>query len=164
MPKKPTYEELEQKIKDLEKEAVESKRVEKELKLHRQILANMAEGVYLIRTNDGKIVYANKRFEDMFGYDHGELVGKQVSIVNAPTKKAPEEIADEIIKSLKEKGFWSGEVYNMKENGTHFGVMPMFRPSITMILVKSGFRYMKTSVCAKKWKKGGRNTMTILRS
>ena len=120
MPKKPTYEELEQRVRELEKEAVEHRRAEEEVLLHTEIVKNMAEGVYLIRTGDGVIVYANKTFERMFGYDPGELVNKHVSIVNAPSEKSPEEIANDIIQSLKEKGTWSGEVHNIKKDGTPF--------------------------------------------
>ena len=38
-----------------------------ELKLHSEILRNMAEGVYLIRQSDGVIVYTNNKFDKMFG-------------------------------------------------------------------------------------------------
>jgi two-component system sensor kinase FixL len=99
-------------------EALRSKRTEEKMLLHTQIVKNMAEGVYLIRTGDGVIVYTNKTFERMFGYDPGELVNKHVSIVNAPSEKSPEEIANDIIQSLKEKGTWSGEVHNIKKDGT----------------------------------------------
>ncbi len=47
-----------------------------------------------------------------------ELINKHVSIVNAPTTKNPKETANEIIQSLKEKGSWSGEVQNLKKDGT----------------------------------------------
>ncbi|GAG42353.1 unnamed protein product, partial [marine sediment metagenome] len=79
-----------------------------------------AEGVYLIRTNDGVIVYANPRFEQMFGYEPGEIVGKNVSIVNAPTEKTSEETAEEIQKTLYETGSWTGEVNNIRKDGTPF--------------------------------------------
>jgi PAS domain S-box-containing protein len=120
MTNRPTYEELEQRIKDLERDAVGRNKSEEVLQLFKGILQNMAEGVYLIRTNDGVIVYANEKFERMFGYNHGELVGKNVSIVNAPSEKRPEETASEIMQSLKEKGIWSGEVYNIKKDGVPF--------------------------------------------
>ncbi len=102
------------------RDITDRKRIEEGLKLHGEIVKNMAEGVCLIRSIDGVIVYANPKFESMFGYDFGKLVGKHVSIVNAPTEKGPEEIADEIIQSVKEKGTWSGEVYNIRKDGTPF--------------------------------------------
>ncbi len=105
---------------ELKKEIDERKQTEAALRLYEEIIENMAEGVYLIRTSDGVIVYTNPQFERMFGYDSEELKGKHVSIVNAPTEKTPEEIAKEIIQSLKEKGTWSGEVLNIKKDGTQF--------------------------------------------
>ncbi|MBU0713258.1 PAS domain-containing protein [bacterium] len=80
----------------------------------------MTEGVCLIRVCDGTIVYANPTFEKMFGYGHGELFGKNISVVNAPTEKSTEEIAKDIQRSLKKTGVWSGEVYNIKKDGAPF--------------------------------------------
>ena len=44
----------------------------------------MNEAFYLIRLDDGIIVHTNSMFEKMFGYLPGEMLGKNVSIVNAP--------------------------------------------------------------------------------
>ncbi len=117
---KSTYEELERSIKELEKAKAERMRMEKTIRLQSEVLENMAEGVYLIRTSDGVIVYANPTFEKMFGYDSGELINKHVSIVNAPCEKSSEEIAREIIQDLKKKGTWSGEIRNIRKDGTPF--------------------------------------------
>jgi PAS domain S-box-containing protein len=120
MAEKLSLEDLKKRVKELEKEVAEHKKAEKELRLHSEILNQMAEGVCLIRTSDGVIVYANEMFESMFGYDHGELVGKHVSIVNAPNERIPEEVSNEIIQRLNEDGTWSGEVYNIKKDGSLF--------------------------------------------
>ncbi len=90
------------------------------LSLHSEIMANMAEGVYLVRTSDGIITYTNPKLEKMFGYSQGGMVGKHVSIVNAPTDRSPQEIAMEIMKTLEDKGEWHGEVKNIKKDGTLF--------------------------------------------
>jgi len=102
------------------RDITERKQVEEALRLDRQILANIADGIYLIRASDNVIVYANPRFEEMFGYDSGELIGKHVSVVNAPTEKSPEETAAEISEALNKNGTWAGEVYNIKKDGTPF--------------------------------------------
>lgn len=94
--------------------------VENERNTQTQILNIMREGAYLIRADDGIIVYTNPAFEQMFGYDEGEMTGQHVSIVNAPTDKALEEVAQEIINDLNHKGVWRGEVKNIKKDGTHF--------------------------------------------
>lgn len=91
-----------------------------ELRLHSQIMSYMEEGVYLIKASDGTIVYANPKFEKMFGYQHGELIGNPVTIVNAPTTKSPEDTAREISEILHKTGTWTGEVYNAKKDGTQF--------------------------------------------
>jgi len=102
------------------KDITESKKIEEELRLHSEIMTNMAEGVYLIRTNDGIITYTNPKFEKMFGYKQGEMIGKNVSIVNAPTDKDPRETAKEIMEILERTGEWHGEVKNIKKDGTQF--------------------------------------------
>jgi two-component system, cell cycle sensor histidine kinase and response regulator CckA len=98
----------------------ERKRSEEMLRLHSEILLNIAEGVFLIRVDDGVIVYANPRFEHMFGYDPGELVGKHVSILNAPDGKSPEAVAQEIINMLARAGVWRGELHTIRKDGNTF--------------------------------------------
>lgn len=96
------------------------KLIERELFLSGEILKNIAEGIYFVRLKDGIIVYANPKFEAMFGYNPGEMVGREVSIINAPTDKTPEETRDEIIAEMKKTGEWHGEIQNIKKDGTLF--------------------------------------------
>lgn len=93
---------------------------ETELRLHAKIFANMSEGVCLVRVSDKVIVHANLRFEEMFGYDLGEMSGMDVSNINAPTEIKPEETAEKIVGILKEKGVWRSELRNIKKDGTPF--------------------------------------------
>ncbi|HUW90477.1 MAG TPA: PAS domain S-box protein, partial [Candidatus Nanopelagicaceae bacterium] len=98
----------------------EHKKKEEKIRLQSEIMTNMSEGVYLIRLEDFTIVYANPRFEEMFGYDPGEMIDKNAAIVNAPTDKTPEETKNEIVGILKDSGEWHGEVLNIKKDGTPF--------------------------------------------
>ncbi len=107
-------------IQTIFRDITESKQREDELRLHSAIMTNISEGVYLIRLEDEIIVYTNSRFEEMFGYNPGEIIGKYVAIVNAPTDKSPEETAQDILGILIETGEWHGEVKNIKKDGTHF--------------------------------------------
>ena len=111
---------LRERIAELEQAESERKRQDNELRLDREILANMEEGVHLTHVDNGVIIYVNRCLENMFGYDSGELVGKHVSILNAPGDKSPRAFANEIIKSLKQVGAWRGEVHNIRKNGTSF--------------------------------------------
>jgi PAS domain S-box-containing protein len=56
----------------------------------------------------------------MFGYDSNELTGRPISVINAPGDKSPQTTADEIINNLDKTGTWSGEVFNIRKNGTTF--------------------------------------------
>ena len=96
------------------------KKAEEKLHLQSEIMSNMSEAIYMIRMADGIIVYVNSVFEKMFGYEHNEMLGKHVSIVNAPTEKSPQQIAMEIMEYINEHGFWKGEVENIRKDGTVF--------------------------------------------
>ena len=89
-------------------------------RLQREILRNMAEGVLLTRISDATIIFANPPFETMFGYQKGELIGKNVSILNALGDKALEALSSEIKNSLKQTGVWQGNVHNVKKDGSTF--------------------------------------------
>lgn len=98
----------------------ERKQAGESLRLQAEIMVHMAEGVYLVGIDDAVIYYTNPKFEGMFGYEPGEMIGKHVSIVNAPTEKHPEETAKEIMGIIRKTGEWHGEVNNIKKDGTLF--------------------------------------------
>ncbi|QWR76019.1 response regulator [Candidatus Magnetomonas plexicatena] len=100
--------------------SLQLRKANEELRLQSEILDNMSEGVILIKAADGAIVFTNPKFEQMFGYDTGELIGKNISVVNAPTEKTPAETANEIIEALNKNNHWQGEVCNIKKSGKHF--------------------------------------------
>ena len=104
----------------ISRDITELRRADETRRLDSQIMASMVDGVYLIRASDGMIVYANPQFERMFGYGAGELIGKHVTIVNAGTDKSPQETAKEITQALEKSGVWTGEVHNIKKDGTPF--------------------------------------------
>ena len=102
------------------REITERKRIETELRVTNEIFRNLTEGVSLVGIGDGLIKYVNERFEKMFGYDAGELTGKDVAIVNAPTTKTSEETKREILDISKRTGEWHGDIENIKKDGTRF--------------------------------------------
>jgi len=103
------------------RDITERKRSEEEIRLHAAMMDNVAEGVYLIGLDDLLIRWTNERFARMFGYDPGEMVGKHVDIINAPTTEVtPAETRIAITDVLKETGEWHGEIRNIKRDGTHF--------------------------------------------
>ncbi len=93
------------------------KQVEMELHLQSEIMKNISEGINMVRQNDNIIVFTNPKFDELFGYETGELIGKNVGILNAPTSKKPEKIKQDIIDILNITGEWHGEILNVKKNG-----------------------------------------------
>ncbi len=101
-------------------DVTERKRRELELRFNAAIFQNIPDGILLIGTRDGLIKYANERFETIFGYERGELIGRDVAILNAPTDKAPEETKAELTRQVLETGEWHGEILNIRKDGTPF--------------------------------------------
>lgn len=104
----------------LTQNVTERKQADEEQRLHAVMMDNVAEGVYLVGLDDLLIKWTNEKFARMFGYDPGEMVGKHVDIINAPTERTPIETRISIVDILKETGEWHGEVRNIKRDGTHF--------------------------------------------
>ena len=79
MGKKPTYEELEQRNKDFEKEAVNCKRTEEALReseeKHRALLETTSEGCWLLNP-EVKTIEVNQALCKMLGYSQDEMLGK----------------------------------------------------------------------------------------
>ncbi|MBF0501698.1 MAG: transporter substrate-binding domain-containing protein [Candidatus Riflebacteria bacterium] len=112
--------ELRQVNETLRVEITEHKKTEEGLRLRSEIMRNLSEGVCFIRFADAIIVWANPKFETMFGYHPDELIGKDISIVNAPDEKTPEEKKSEILSALSKTGTWHGEIRNIRKDGSPF--------------------------------------------
>ena len=76
-------------VNKLNDELNQRKRMEEECRLHAEIMENLSEGICILGHNDGVFIYTNPIFEEMFGYNHGKMIGKHISIINTPTVKSP---------------------------------------------------------------------------
>jgi PAS domain S-box-containing protein len=95
--------------------------IEKAQELQGFLIQNIAEGVCLVRAVDEVIVYTNPKFDQIFGYDVGELIGKPVSILNYTDETADAKAdAHAISKSLDLYGTYTGEVRNVTKHGAPF--------------------------------------------
>jgi PAS domain S-box-containing protein len=90
------------------------------LRLQNEIMDHLAEGVCLIRLKDRKLVFVNHRFETLFGYENNELSGQSVNVLLEPGQMTPAELEVDVLKELKDKGVWTGEVRNRKKTGEGF--------------------------------------------
>ncbi|MEH2127617.1 PAS domain S-box protein [Nostoc sp.] len=102
-------------------EISDRKRAEQMLELQAVITRNMAEGICLVRATDGVFVYANPKFEQMFGYEPDELIGQHVSMVNYGDRdRTPKDVSQAICAAILEHGEAIYEVHNIKKDGTPF--------------------------------------------
>ena len=95
------------------------KRAEERLQLQADILDALEEGVNLV-DRTGYIRYTNPKFDAMFGYAVGELLGQPVAVLNAPGWDTPEATARSIQRALDRHGSWSGEIKNRRKDGSEF--------------------------------------------
>ncbi len=81
MAEKPTYEELEQKVKELEKESLELKRVAEELKHQKTRLESLLEysSLAIVNVDEGcNIISCNRDFERLFCFSESEIRGRNL--------------------------------------------------------------------------------------
>jgi len=117
MAKKPTYEELEQKVRDLQKEAAKHKKVEGALQKSTRRLGTLIDFVPYpieILTVDGRVYYLNHAFTEMFGWTPKELEGKFIPFVPPELKQ---ETADNFRLLLKEKVLQRQETRRLTKDG-----------------------------------------------
>ncbi|MBD3561484.1 PAS domain S-box protein, partial [Planktothrix sp. FACHB-1355] len=108
-------------IRWLIKNISDRKHAEQMLQLQAVITRNMAEGLCLIKADNAVIVYTNPKFEQMFGYNSGELNGQHVSIVNYATEEVTAEDVNQAIRSaIFQNGEATYEIHNVKKDGTPF--------------------------------------------
>jgi len=75
---KPTYEELEQRVHDLEQAGIEHRQVENELRISEKLLRNVmdiAPSFICAKDLDGRFILANKKLADFYGTTVEEMTG-----------------------------------------------------------------------------------------
>jgi diguanylate cyclase (GGDEF)-like protein/PAS domain S-box-containing protein len=95
------------------------KRASSELASQASVLTRMSEGVVVMRISDSRIVLTNPQFDEMHGYERGELVGRHIDIL-APTDLSEEEVQmrSEVLRELADLGETSYENRSVRKDGT----------------------------------------------
>ncbi len=96
------------------RDITERKRAEEEIRVFSDAVAGAIDAIS-ISDKDGIISYVNSSLEEIYGYEPGELVGKQIDVLNAN-----EETTRRLITSINEKGSWSGEIEAKRKSGEVF--------------------------------------------
>lgn len=91
---------------------------QKELQEELALLSHTFEAheAIVITDKNGDILKVNKAFEDITGYKEEEVLGKNPSILKSG--KHSKEFYEKMWHDIKEKGYWKGEIYNRKKDGT----------------------------------------------
>jgi PAS domain S-box-containing protein len=97
----------------------ERKRAEEALKMQSLVLQNMAEGALLVGP-DQTILFANSALESMFRYEPGELIGRQVSALNAWPPEETARFNAAVMRATEAGGVWLGQYENRRKDGTLF--------------------------------------------
>jgi PAS domain S-box-containing protein len=112
MAKKPSYEELERRVKELERETAKHRRTEKELlKLYHAVNQSPAE--IMITDAHGIVEYVNPKFMEMTGFSDKEILGTSAADLG---EQAPED-EKRMWETIQSGGEWHGEFRNRKKNG-----------------------------------------------
>ena len=104
MDRKPTYEELQQRIKELEKEALRCQWVQEALKeseeRYRDLYENAPNAYFSVRAYDGSILECNAAAPRLLGYDKETIIGMKVFDLYADTRYGRSE-AQDVFKRFK---------------------------------------------------------------
>jgi PAS domain S-box-containing protein len=90
----------------------------KEIRFLGNIAASINQAV-IAQDNNRRIVYANKAFEEMYGYSMDEIMGKDAPVL-FPSTECADEVHLEITRGLEKEGMWLGEMLRKRKNGEIF--------------------------------------------
>ncbi|MFP4350674.1 MAG: PAS domain S-box protein, partial [Desulfococcaceae bacterium] len=130
MTESPTYERLVRRVRELEMENAalrrerkvsgEESNISQELReqpaFQGQLLNSVREAV-IATDPDGRITYWGKGARDLYGYASEEVIGKRVTLLVPSTKHGN---VRERMAQVLEKGFWAGETFGQRKNGSTF--------------------------------------------
>ncbi|WP_368031253.1 diguanylate cyclase [Arcobacter sp. s6] len=111
----------------LEKFDYEKNRLDQEKELKITSFAFESSEPMIITDELGKIIKVNHAFCDVMKYERKDIIGKNPRIFKSSHQD--KNFADQLWNDLRDKGYWSGEVYNKKANGQ---ILPL-RTTITAI-------------------------------
>ncbi|MBK8119976.1 MAG: PAS domain-containing protein [Sulfuritalea sp.] len=88
-------------------------------------------------TKDAKIIYANKAFKTLTGYDPSEVIGKTPRILQGPA--TDRQVIARLADALKNEGRFEGKAINYRKDGApfimHWRVLPAKIGSRTKVWV-----------------------------
>lgn len=90
---------------------------QEKMSVYVNLVRHTREGVMVTDTT-GTIVMVNSAFTDVTGYTMDDAIGKQPSILKSGRQDRV--FYDRLWSSIKQKGFWQGEIWNRKKDGREY--------------------------------------------
>ncbi|MCP4021083.1 MAG: PAS domain S-box protein, partial [Desulfobacteraceae bacterium] len=145
MPKKPTYEELEIRIQELEQSEFRLKQAEEALRKSeatlQSILTAAPVGIGLIRGKDRAMIWSNNKMTNLIGYDQEEFRGKSARILYE-SKEEFLRVGMEIAKGMDHSNIGKVETRIVRRDGISFDacsytarIDPMDEASDTIVIM-----------------------------
>lgn len=117
MEKQPTYEELLERVKALEKETTKRLKTDEEQKALTVAVEQSIDGIAMI-SPEREFMYVNRAYATMHGYSPDEMIGmKVVQVLHTDERSFP---AMRAKKQIDTHGSWSGEIEHIRKDGTLF--------------------------------------------
>jgi len=111
----------------------ERKMVEEKIQMLAHAFQSTDEAINILDLNN-EILFVNDAFLRIYGYDENELIGKNILLIHS--KNNPESMIEDI-KIATQNSRWTGELLNLKKDGTEF---PVFL-SISSVYNENGEPY-----------------------
>lgn len=97
------------------RDMTQQKKAERELRLAAKVMDTVSNAI-MVSDMDGNIRLINPAFSRITGYQAEEVIGKNPRILQSG-RQSPE-FYQQMWKEILDKGFWEGEIWNRRKNGT----------------------------------------------
>ncbi|MFB6303339.1 MAG: PAS domain S-box protein [Haloferacaceae archaeon] len=97
--------------------AVERRRVERARRRHLDAIESAREGIGIL-DEDGRFVYVNEAYADLYGYDPEEMLGGDLGLVHPDGQVA--DVRGDLLSHVREVSHWHGETVGLRADGSTF--------------------------------------------
>ncbi len=101
----------------VKEDITDRKRAEDQLRMNATVFETTSEGI-MVTDEDNRIKTVNPAFTQITGYQAEEVIGRDPSILNSG--RHDKSFYQQMWKQLRERGSWSGEIWNRRKDGNVF--------------------------------------------
>jgi diguanylate cyclase (GGDEF)-like protein/PAS domain S-box-containing protein len=107
------------------------------------------DNIIISRTDlKGRIEYVSEAFCEISGYSKDELIGQNHNIVRHPDM--PKKLYKDMWDNIQSDNSWSGEIKNLRKDGSDYWVKATISPWIDQDGQKIGYIGIRLDICDKK--------------